>query len=291
MNEFIENWAHKFIETNGIRMHYVTHGAGPLVILLHGFPEFWYSWRFQIDPLSEYFTVVAPDLRGYNQTDKPEGIKNYTINVLLKDIEGLIDYFDSKKAIVVGHDWGGALAWDFARNYPDRTEKLIILNCPPIDVLQEEIVASKKQRKMSEYIFFFQQPDIPEKTLSENNYAGLRFTWLNMAVNKKLWTEDILTKYVEALKMPSLSCGINYYRAAVQYPLRAKQRRLKVKCNTLVIWGLLDKALSENLTRHFPNIVEGSYSIKFIPEVGHWVQQEAPELVNKYILEFLGIKS
>ncbi len=284
-----KEWQHDFIATNGIRMHYVTFGAGSLVVLLHGFPEFWYSWRFQIGELGKYFTVVAPDLRGYNKTDKPEGIKNYKISVLLQDILGLIEGLGANKAIVIGHDWGGALAWEFARNFPEMTEKLIVLNCPPIDILQDEIATNEKQRKRSEYIFFFQQPKIPEKTLSDNHYMMLKHTLKDLAVRKDLWNEETLNKYVEALKLPSLSCGINYYRAALQYPLRAKQRQLKVVAPTLVIWGEKDKALGKELTRHFPNIVEGPYSIKFIPEVGHWVQQEAPELVNRYILEFLGV--
>ncbi len=288
--EIRENeWRHEYIQIKNIRMHYVIYGSGKLVMLLHGFPEFWYSWRFQIGELGKYFKVVVPDLRGYNLTDKPEGVENYKINILLQDILGLIDGLgeDKEKAIVVGHDWGGALAWEFAKSFPDRTEKLIILNCPPISILQEEIATNKQQAKRSQYIFFFQQPDIPEKTLSENNYAMLISTWKDMAIRKELWDEGTLKKYVEALKLPSLSCGINYYRASFRYPLKAKQRQLKVQCPTLVIWGEKDKALGKELTRHFPGIVEGPYTIKFIPEVGHWVQQEAPELVNKYILQFL----
>lgn len=286
----MDEWQHEYVETNGIRMHYMTFGKGPLMVLLHGFPEFWYSWRFQIGELGKYFKVVAPDLRGYNKTDKPEGVKNYKIGILIQDILGLVENLGEKRAVIVGHDWGGALAWEFARNFPEATEKLIVLNCPPINILTDEIASNEKQRKRSEYIFFFQQPEVPEKTLSDNNYAMLKYTLKDMAINKKLWDKETLAKYVEALKMPALRCGINYYRAAVQYPLRAKQTRLKVRCPTLVIWGQRDKALGVELTRHFPSIVEGPYTIKFIPDVGHWVQQEAPELVNKYILEFLGVK-
>ncbi|MHA1264905.1 MAG: alpha/beta fold hydrolase [Candidatus Helarchaeota archaeon] len=282
-------WEHKFTNTNGIRMHYVTYGNGDLILLLHGFPEFWYSWRFQIGELGNYLHVVAPDLRGYNKTDKPKGVKNYKINLLLKDIYGLIENLGYQKAIIVGHDWGGALAWEFARTFPNVTEKLIVLNCPPIDILQEEIATNERQRKRSEYVFFFQQPEIPEKTLSDNNYAMLKYTWLSMATKKgkKIWDKETLDKYVEALRLPALSCGINYYRAAFLYPPRAKQRKLKVFCDTLVIWGEHDKALGKELTQHFPKIVKGNYLIKFIPEAGHWVQQEAPNLVNRYILEFL----
>jgi epoxide hydrolase 4 len=281
------NWIHDYILTNNIRMHYVMNGEGDLMVLLHGFPEFWYSWRFQIPVLGRHFKVVAPDLRGYNETDKPTGVENYKIEILLQDILGLVKYFSADKVIIVGHDWGGALAWEFAKSFPELTDRLIVLNCPPISVLQEEIAKNKVQAKRSQYIFFFQQPQIPEQTLSANNYATLKSTWRDMAIKKELWDEETITKYVEALKLPALSCGINYYRASFQYPVRAKQRRLKVKCPTLVIWGEQDKALGKELTNYFPEIVDAPYTIKFIPDVGHWVQQEAPELVNKYILEFL----
>jgi pimeloyl-ACP methyl ester carboxylesterase len=287
MNEGLK---HEFTDTNGIRMHYVTQGKGRLIVLLHGFPEFWYSWRFQIPALSKQFKVVAPDLRGYNETDKPEGVENYKVNTLIKDVLGLVNNFNEEKAIIVGHDWGGALAWEFARCFPEKTEKIIILNCPPITILQDEIVTNKKQARRSQYIIFFQTLDIPEQTLSASNYAMLKSTYKDMAIKKEVWDDETLNKYVEALKLPSLSCGINYYRASYKYPIRAKQRKLKVKCPTLVIWGEQDKALGKELTNHFPSIVEGPYSIKYIPSAGHWVQVEEHELVNKFILEFLKMK-
>jgi pimeloyl-ACP methyl ester carboxylesterase len=287
-----ENWVHDYVETNGIRMHYVTSGAGELVILLHGFPEFWYSWRFQIGVLGKYFKVVAPDLRGYNKTDKPEGVENYRLEVLVQDISELIENLGEEKAIIVGHDWGGALAWDVARRVPEKTEKLIVLNCPPIDILNQEIASNETQRKRSGYIFFFQKPEIPEKSLSANNYEKLKAMYLSISTNRKtqirFWNEEILAKYVEALKLPALSCGINYYRAAVQHPMRTKFQKLRVQCPTLVIWGEKDIALGKELTRHFPGLVKGPYTIQFIPEIGHWVQIEAADRVNKYMLEFLG---
>ncbi len=282
-------WNHNYIKTNNINMHYVTQGEGQLMVLLHGFPEFWYSWRFQIKELGKYFKVVAPDLRGYNKTDKPEGVENYKINILINDILGLVKGLGEEKAIIVGHDWGGAISWEYAKCFPDNTEKLIILNCPPINVLQKAMGTNKEQARRSQYIVFFQQPEAPEQMLSASNYAGLKSTYKSMAVKKELWDKETLDKFVEALKLPTLSCGINYYRASFQFPMRAKQRKLKVKCPTLVIWGEQDNALGKELTYHFPEIVEGPYTIKYIPTAGHWVQQEEPELVNKYLLEFLGV--
>ncbi|MHA1298592.1 MAG: alpha/beta fold hydrolase [Candidatus Helarchaeota archaeon] len=280
-------WKHEYIKTNNIRMHYVTFGQGKLLILLHGFPEFWYSWRFQINELGKYFRVVAPDLRGYNKTDKPKGVENYKINILIQDILGLVEGLEEGKAVIIGHDWGGALSWEFAKCFPKKTEKLVILNCPPISVLQEEILKNKDQARRSQYIMFFQTPEVPEKSFSARNYELLRSTYTNMAIKKELWDDDTLNKYVKALELPSIACGINYYRASYKFPLSTKQSKLKVQCPTLVIWGEQDKALSIKLTEYFSDIVEGTYMIKFIPTAGHWVQLEEPELVNKYILEFL----
>jgi len=280
-------WKHEYIKTNNIRMHYVTFGQGKLLILLHGFPEFWYSWRFQINELGKYFRVVAPDLRGYNKTDKPKGVENYKINILIQDILGLVEGLEESKAVIIGHDWGGALSWEFAKCFPNKTEKLVILNCPPISVLQEEILKNKDQARRSQYIMFFQTPEVPEKSFSARNYELLRSTYTNMAIKKELWDDDTLNKYVKALELPSIACGINYYRASYKFPLSTKQSKLKVQCPTLVIWGEQDKALSIKLTEYFSDIVEGIYMIKFIPTAGHWVQLEEPELVNKYILEFL----
>ena len=278
---------HEFIQTNNIKMHYVTQGEGPLVVLLHGFPEFWYSWRNQIPTLAKYFKVVAPDLRGYNKTEKPEGIENYKNSVLLEDILGLIKGLGEEKAIIIGHDWGGALAWEFARSYPNNIEKLVILNCPPISIIQDEILRNKKQARRSQYMIFFQTPDTPEQAMSANNYAMLKSTYTSMAVKKELWTEEILEKYVEALKMPSLTCGINYYRAAYKFPISTEQRKIKIKCPVKVIWGEQDKALGKELTDYLPALVEGDYSIEFIPEAGHWVQIEEPDLVTEKILSFI----
>ncbi|MDY6964697.1 MAG: alpha/beta hydrolase [Halobacteriota archaeon] len=283
-----ENLKHKFIETNGIKMHYVTRGSGKLVVFLHGFPEFWYSWRHQISAIaSDKFMVVAPDLRGYGKTDKPEGVENYKITTLAQDILGFIKGLGKEKAVIVGHDWGGAIAWHFAQTLPEHTEKLIILNCPPPSALKQEISKNPDQQRRSTYIKFFQQKDIPEKTLSINNYAGLKAALTSLAVKKDIFTGEDLEKYVEALELPALSCAINYYRAGYQFPLDEDTEKLKVKSPTLVIWGEQDNALCKALTEHIPDYILGSYTIHFVPNAGHWVQHEEPELVNKYILEFL----
>ena len=284
-----EDLKHEYIETNGINMHYVTKGQGKLVVLLHGFPEFWYSWRRQISAIgSEKFKVIAPDLRGYGKTDKPEGVENYKVSVLAKDVLGLIHSLGEEKAVIVGHDWGGAIAWHFAQTLPEQTEKLIILNCPPPSALKQEISKNPDQQRRSTYIKFFQQKNVPERTLSANNYAGLKMALTSLAVKKDIFSDEDLEKYVEALKLPALSCAINYYRASYQFPPDKETEKLKVKSPTMVIWGEQDNALGKELTEHIPNFIEGEYKIHYIPSAGHWVQHEEPELVNKYILEFLG---
>ncbi|MDY6958255.1 MAG: alpha/beta hydrolase [Halobacteriota archaeon] len=284
-----EGLKHEYQETNGIKMHYVTKGSGRLVVFLHGFPEFWYSWRHQLSAIgSEKIKAVAPDMRGYGKTDKPEGVENYKISILAQDILGLIRGLGEDKAVIVGHDWGGAVAWHFAQTLPEHTDKLIILNCPPPSVLKKQISDNPDQQRRSTYIKFFQQEKVPEKTLSANNYSGLKMALTSLAVKKDLFTEADLEKYVDALKLPALSCAINYYRASYQFPPDKETEQLKVKSETMVVWGEQDNALGIELTKQIPNFVEGELKINYVPTAGHWVQHEEPELVNKYILDFLG---
>ena len=166
-----ETWQHREIITNGLRMHYVIQGTGPLIVLLHGFPEFWYSWRFQIPFLAEHgYTVVAPDLRGYNDTEKPPS--GYNVSTLLRDIVGLIRSLEYEKAIIVGHDWGGALAWSFAMRYPQMTERLVVLNAPHPWAFFRELRTLKQLRK-SWYMFFFQIPWLPEYILGLNHAEAI----------------------------------------------------------------------------------------------------------------------
>jgi len=286
-----EPWEHGFVKTDEIRMHYVTQGEGKLLLLLHGFPDFWYVWRFQIPELAKHFRVVAPDLRGYNETDKPEGVDKYSLNILAGDVMGLIRALGEKKAIIIGHDWGGAVAWSFAAFSPEATEKLVILNAPHPNAYTTKTKSSLRQLQKSWYIFFFQTPNIPEEVLSRNDYLFLKNMLQLSFVKKDVLTEEDLKVYVEAWSKPgAMTEAINYYRANMNPAILFSERTItfpKIKSPTLVIWGEQDAALSKDLTVGMDEFVDAPYSIKYVPDCGHWVQLEEPALVNKYILEFL----
>ncbi len=286
-----EPWKHGFVETDEIRMHYVTQGEGKLLLLLHGFPDFWYVWRFQIPELAKHFRVVAPDLRGYNETDKPEGVDKYRLNVLAGDIMGLIRALGEKRATIIGHNWGGAVAWSFAAFSPEATERLVILNAPHPNAYTTKTKSSLRQLQKSWYVFFFQTPDIPEEVLSRNNYFFLKEMLRRSCVKKDIFTDEEFEVYTEAWSKPGAMTGaINYYRANMNPAILFSDRTItfpKIKSPTLVIWGEQDAALSKDLTVGMDEFVDAPYSIKYIPNCGHWVQLEKPALVNKHILEFL----
>ena len=280
-----ETWRHRDIMTNGIRMHYVTQGNGPLIVFLHGFPEFWYSWRYQMPFLAERgYTVVAPDLRGYNDTDKPR--TGYDVPTLVGDIAGLIKGLGQEKAVIVGHDWGGALAWAFAMSYPQMTERLIVMNAPHPQAMQRAFRTLKQLRK-SWYMFAFQLPWLPENALLRNNAYEIGRMLKGAAVQKSAFPNEVLATYQEAMSKPgAMTAALNYYRQLFRHPLRSAKNYTSIGVPTLLIWGEQDIALGIELTygleQWVPNI-----QIKRIPDSGHWVQQEKPELVNMLMAEFL----
>jgi len=267
-------------------MHYVTQGVGPLIVLLHGFPEFWYSWRFQIPFLAEHgYTVVAPDLRGYNDTDKPR--KGYDIPTLLRDIKGLIKGLGQTKAIIVGHDWGGALAWAFAINYPGMTERLIVMNAPHPAAMMREMRTLKQLRK-SWYVFAFQIPWLPEYMLGRNHANEIGRMLRGAAVQKSAFPYEETAKYQDAISKPgAIKAALSYYRQLFwRLSFSFKSYEIRIDVPTLLIWGEQDIALGIELTTGLERWVN-DIEIKRIPDSGHWVQQEQPDKVNQYMLEFL----
>ena len=281
-----ETWQHQYIVTNGIRMHYVTQGEGPLIVLLHGFPEFWYSWHNQIPYLAEHgFTVVAPDLRGYNETAKPR--KGYDIPTLLRDIEGLIKGLGQQKAHIVGHDWGGVLAWTFAMNYPEMTESLIVMNAPHPAAMVRKMRTFKQLRK-SWYVFAFQIPWLPEYMLGRNHAYEIGRMLRGAALQKSAFPHEVTARYQEAMSKPgAIKAAISYYRQLFRrLPFSMKSNEVQIIAPTLLIWGEQDIALGIALTTGLERWVD-DIQIKRIPDSGHWVQQEQPEKVNQYMLDFL----
>jgi pimeloyl-ACP methyl ester carboxylesterase len=283
-----EPWVHREAVVNGVRLHYVEAGSGPLVILLHGFPEFWYSWRHQIPALAAAgYRVVAPDMRGYNVSEKPPGVRSYLIETLADDVAGLIRHLGETTAVVAGHDWGGGVAWYVPMRHPAIVEKLIVLNAPHPGALVREMRTLSQMRK-SWYILFFQLPWLPEALFRSRGYAMLDRVMRRDPVRAGAFSDADIRHYKRALSRPgALTATINYYRAMLRRnPREAMQEPLTIACPTLLIWGEQDRylgvPLTEGLERWVPAI-----RVERIPEASHWVQIDAPERVNTLMLEFL----
>lgn len=279
-------WQHKYIISNGVNLHYVTQGTGPLMLMLHGFPEFWYSWRHQIPEFAKNYKVVALDLRGYNESDKPQQLSAYEMSELIQDIAGVIQGLGYDRCVLVGHDWGGAIAWNFAYAYPEMVERLIVLNIPhPAKFAQG--LQTPQQLLRSSYAFFFQLPVLPELVLQAFDYRLISTAFTQMAVNKSAITPADLEAYKDAAaKRGALSAMLNYYRTA--FTTFNEQDWSLLDVPTLMIWGEEDTALGKELTYGTDEYVR-DFQIRYIPNCSHWVQQEQPELVNQFMREFLAL--
>ncbi|WP_413175287.1 alpha/beta fold hydrolase [Anabaena azotica] len=282
----IENsWTHAYITTNGIKLHYVTQGEGILMLMLHGFPEFWYSWRHQIPEFAQNYQVVALDLRGYNDSDKPQAQSAYVMDEFVKDIAGVIQGLGYESCVLVGHDWGGAIAWNFAYAHPDMVEKLIILNLPHPAKFSQGL-STPQQLLRSYYIFLFQLPLLPELVLQASDYEAITKVIQGTAFNKNAFTTADLEAYKDAAaKRGAITAMLNYYRNIFQQRLLNKNWSI-LEVPTLMIWGEQDTALGKELTYGTQEYVR-NLQIKYIPNSGHWVQQEQPEVVTEYMREFL----
>lgn len=279
---------HSYIATNGIRLHVVQAGpkSGIPVVLLHGFPEFWYGWRKQIPALAQAgCRVIVPDQRGYNLSDKPTGIKKYRLDELVKDILGLVDALDYEKVNLVGHDWGAVVAWTLANQHPDRLQRLAIMNVPHPAVMRRFLLRDLEQIRRSWYVFLFQLPWLPEMGMKQNDWRGAVSALRGSGKIHTFSNEDI-KKYKEAWSQPeAMTSMINWYRAVMRYqPQMINDSRIKVP--TLMMWGMKDVALSHRLARPSMDYVEEGNLILF-PDATHWVQHDAAEEVNHYLLDFL----
>ncbi len=275
---------HTFIQTNGIKLHVVQAGPvdGPLMILLHGFPEFWYGWRHQIDALAAAgYRVWVPDQRGYNLSDKPNHIGAYVIDTLAADVVGLIDAAGEQKAVVVGHDWGAAVAWWTAVSYPERIERLVVMNVPHPMVMKKFASRNAEQMLRSWYIGFFQLPWLPELFSRAGNWAMLARTLRNSSRPGTFSAAD-LEQYKTAWSQPgAISAMINWYRASLRKP-PARQPSVRVTVPTLLIWGARDKFLKRELAQLSIDLCDNG-RVVFFETATHWVQHEEAEQVNELI--------
>ncbi|MCT7975765.1 alpha/beta fold hydrolase [Laspinema olomoucense] len=286
MTSAVETWTHNTIAVNGITLHYVTQGEGPLMLMLHGFPEFWYSWRHQIPEFAQDYKVVAVDMRGYNDSDKPQDLSAYQIQELIQDIEGIITGLGYESCVLVGHDWGGAIAWYFAYSYPQLVQKLIVLNIPHPAKFGEGLRSNPQQVFKSSYAFFFQLPLVPELLIQFNDYQAIETAFQSMAVNKNAFSPADITAYKNAAAKPgALTAMLNYYRKTLWELVSDKEWNL-LEVPTLMIWGEDDTALGKELTYGTESYVR-NLQIRYIPNCSHWVQQEQPERVNQYMRAFL----
>lgn len=279
---------HDYVNVNNLRLHVVKAGTedGPLVLLLHGFPEFWYGWRRQIPALvAAGFRVWVPDQRGYNLSDKPGGVAAYGIDALADDVLGLIDASGRDRVYLVGHDWGGAVAWWVARLFPERLERLAILNVPHGKVMEQQLRENPAQKRRSWYMLFFQMPLVPELALRGRNWQ----TGLNLLRNSSRpgsFSDEDLEMYRQAWSRPrAMTSMINWYRALLRVrPSRRASSRIRVP--TLMIWGARDVAFEREAAQLSIDYCDDG-RLEYLEQATHWVQHDEPERVNEMLIDFL----
>ena len=264
-----ERVEHGYADSNGVKIHYVSLGQGPLIVMIHGFPDYWYTWRSQMDALSTDYQVVALDMRGYNLSDKPKGVENYDMRLLVGDVAAVIHHLGKNSAVIVGHDWGGAVAWQFAINLPDMTEKLIILNLPHFRGLMRELAHNPEQQKNSQYARTFQE---------EGAYKMLTAEALAEWV-----AEDARAKYIEAFRRSDFEAMLNYYRQ--NYPRKPyvedKSPIVKVKAPVLMFHGLKDPYLLHPALNGTWEWIDNELTLVTIPGASHFVHRDAAESVTR----------
>lgn len=277
----------EYIKTNGITLHVAQAGDpdAPLVLLLHGFPEFWYGWREQIPYLVEQgYRVWCPDQRGYNYSDKPSGIENYRLDLLTADVIGLIDAAGVDQVYLVGHDWGGGAAWWTALHYPERLKKLVILNSPHPAVMRDHVLNNPRQLLRSFYMFIFQIPLLPE-TLATLGGGWMVMDALYRTSKPGTFTDTDVPYYTKAWTQPgAMTAMLNWYRALP--PQQHLTFDLRCKVPTLLLWGAKDQMLGEELVQPSLALCDQG-QLELLREASHWVQHEEPARVNALISAFL----
>lgn len=271
--DWIDDTEEKYVETNCIKLHTIIIGEGEPLVLLHGFPDFWYGWAKLIPLIKDKYQLIIPDLRGYNLSDKPEGVENYRVELLIEDIIGLIEQLNFESVCLAGHDWGGVLSWFIAEKYPNKIRKLGILNAPHMKIFQDKLKFDEAQKKASYYIFNFLKPD-GEKVLIANDFKLLRAGFKGQDQE----TED---KYVKAWSNGTITCGVNYYRANLEY----ENWSGIIKVPTLVIHGMKDNAILPGVLEGLDKYVKDLKIIR-LETLGHSPMKEDPHLLANIFLEF-----
>ena len=268
---------HHYADNDGVKIHYATAGdSGPLVVMIHGFPDFWYSWNEQIKALQSTHRVAAMDLRGYNRSDKPKGLDNYAIPKLVSDVAAVIRDMGEKKAVIVGHDWGGMVAWQFAMTKPEMTDRLAVLNLPHPKGLNRELANNPDQQRNSQYARTFQLPDA-HKLLTAERLAG----WVKGEAKR--------AKYIEAMKRSDFEAMLNYYKRNYPRPPYEEDTSepVRLKIPALLIHGLDDKALLHGALNRTWEWLDGDLTLVTIPGAGHFVHHDKPALVSRTLKMWL----
>lgn len=268
----------------GVALHVARAGTGPAVILLHGFPQNWRCWRKQLSPLVRAgFSVHAPDLRGYGESDRPRKRGAYRMRHLVGDVAALVRATDEGRAHVVGHDWGGVIAWGFAAAHPELLDRLVILNAPHPGLYLRNLWRPPQLFK-SWYVGFFLLPWLPERVLAARDFHAVREIFRKSPARRGAFTEEEIEEYIAALRPPgALKAALDYYRAGLA---PGEFRHARTEAETLVIWGERDPALSVRLLDGLDRFAPRSRVLR-LPDVGHWTPSEAPNEVNAALAAFL----
>ncbi|HEX6116889.1 MAG TPA: alpha/beta hydrolase [Solirubrobacterales bacterium] len=289
-----DGWA----ELEGARIHYVERGSGPPVLMLHGFPQFWWLWRAQLADLGRDHRVVAPDMRGYNLSSAPQDVEAYRMRHLIADVRGLVERLGGEPVVLVGHDWGGIVSWAFAIKHPELVDRLVICDAPPPFTWGRELERTPRQREAVRYMEdFAKPPPLGEELVRANDFAAMEALALGRGIEEGYLGESDRRLYREAWSQPGvLTGGLNYYRAAgmgdqVRFgqpaEVQAALRSMRVEVPTLVVWGEEDHFLLPGLTDGIEEWVP-DVRVEILPGAGHWVPQQRAAEVTALIREFLG---
>uniref|UniRef100_A0A8C5RB62 AB hydrolase-1 domain-containing protein n=1 Tax=Leptobrachium leishanense TaxID=445787 RepID=A0A8C5RB62_9ANUR len=276
---------------SGIRFHYVASGdkGSPLMLLLHGFPENWYSWRYQLDEFSHGYRTVAVDLRGFGSSDSPPDLQDYKIETLLQDVRDLILGLEYSSCVLVGHDWGGTLAWTFSVHHSNMVDRLIVMNAPHPSAFHDYVLSHPSQLFLSRYVFLFQLPILPEILLSMCEFEYIRKPLTDPVLGiqnekKRLTTEETEAFIYYISQKGALTAPLNYYRNIFGFfPMKAQD----VLVPTLLLWGENDAFLEAGMVPEMRQYIHAPFQTEIIPNASHWLQQDQPQVVNSIMRQFL----